>query len=36
MNGQIFKSIGAEHVICVEQAKQLDDKAAIEFSGIFY
>ena len=35
-SGVIFLSAGADHVICVEKTRTLNDKAAVLFSRTFY
>lgn len=32
----IFHKMGVPHVICIEQSMRMNDKAAIEFSKLFY
>ena len=34
--GRIFLKAGVKHVICVDQNQRILDRAAIEFSKIFY
>eukprot|EP00347_Sterkiella_histriomuscorum_P016837 403351663 len=36
MCGEVFKASGAEHVICIQQDKEVKDRSAITFSRAFY
>jgi hypothetical protein len=34
--GKVFSSNGSKHAICISRSRQVNDKAAIRFSRIFY